>query len=60
MTRPIRWRAIARALGVTRRWILRDAQLARGLHRRHGNDAGQVRWTEALLRDWASDWRREG
>ncbi len=60
MTSRLRWRAIARALGVPRRWIRRDARMARVLHRRHGNDPEQVRWTEALLRDWASDWRREG
>lgn len=59
MTR-LRWRAVARALGVPRRWILRESRVARMLHRRRGNDPERVPWTETLLRDWASDWRREG
>ena len=50
----LRWRAIARALGVPRSELALHARLLRSGHRRHGNwfTLGN-RWTLDGLREWA-------
>ncbi len=59
MTR-LRWRAIARALGVPRSELALHARLSRRDHRRHGNWYSILnRWTLPLLREWAADFEPE-
>ena len=55
MTR-IRWRAIARALGVPLCVLRKEARLSRIAHKRHGNMMAKWRWTVPMLRDWAEEW----
>lgn len=53
----LRWRAIARALGVPRNVIAMESHIARRCHRNSGNIMAKIgRWTLPMLRDWASEW----
>jgi len=53
----LRWRAIARALGVPRSELALHARLLRSGHRRHGNwfTLGS-RWTLDGLREWSASY----
>lgn len=58
MTRKIRWRSIALALGVPRSEVLLHARLERRGHKRYGNAlSSRNRWTMAGLHDWAEGFR---
>lgn len=59
MTR-LRWRAIARALGVPRSELALHTRILRSGHKRHGNwfTLGN-RWTLYGLREWAADFEPE-